>query len=526
MFLSIRSDDGALGAAAGGRESGQGFFGRLFPELRPLRASESQLRALGERMSEPTAPGCSLENPTIPSGYTYLAQLIDHDITFDATPLSGRTEDPWATRNFRSPGLDLDSLYGSGPVVTPFLYRRVARGPGLIGLVPRFALGAVRRTGHSGLAGRPWLEDLTGEDAAFDLPRRGDGLALLLDPRNDENLLVAQLHVVLARFHNHVARGVEEGRIPLDPGLARAANLPDASPDGEIPPAGSAEAAALFEGVRQIVVWHYQWIVLHDVLPQIVDRDVLREVLERGPLRYRPEGAPYLPVELTAAAYRLGHSMVRETYDLNRIHSSDGFDRRPVPLTRLFEFTGAVPSNTPVPEDWVIDWRRFFVLEGAWGTSPPVNQSRRIDPLLAPGLASLPIPGIRALAQRNLLRGLQLGLPSGQDAARALGIAPLSPQQVQQGPDGDLVKKLGLHVASPLWYYILKEAQVLRGGQWLGPLGSRIVAEVFVGLLRSDPHSFLRLDPAWRPGPPIARAWGRFQMADLIQLTEWYERIA
>jgi hypothetical protein len=147
-----------------------------------------------------------------------------------------------------------------------------------------------------------------------------------------------------------------------------------------------------------------------------------------------------------------------------------------------------------------------------------LNKSRKIDPFVIPELHTLPGGG-GSLPFRNLRRGVMLGLPSGQDVAKAMRITnPLSPDEIASGPDGAVAKKHGLHVRTPLWYYILKEAQVRRGGVALGPVGATMVAEVFIGLVHGDHQSYLwQRGPTWKPELP-SREEGRFTMTDLLNL--------
>jgi hypothetical protein len=152
-------------------------------------------------------------------------------------------------------------------------------------------------------------------------------------------------------------------------------------------------APITFDEVRRIVVWHYQWIAIHDFLRQVVDREVLTDVLENGPRFYHPRKWAYIPVEFSGAAFRFGHSMTRESYDFNRAHTA-WFDpglrgRKPAPLTiqQLFEGAGlfgraSTPPKVPIPDDNVIDWRRFFKMGGPQGM--PFNLSRNIDPFIGP----------------------------------------------------------------------------------------------------------------------------------------------
>src|SRR5262249_54073752 len=142
------------------------------------------LAELGMAMVEtaPQSNNATLDSAT-PAGFTYLGQFVDHDITLDTTPLPEQLEDPLATENFRTPALDLDCLYGNGPIAHPFLYQR--SNPSL------FLIGT-----NAPVGGFPDLDN--------DLPRNPDGFALIGDPRNDENLIVAQLHLAMLKFHNKV----------------------------------------------------------------------------------------------------------------------------------------------------------------------------------------------------------------------------------------------------------------------------------------------------------------------------------
>jgi hypothetical protein len=135
------------------------------------------------------------------------------------------------------------------------------------------------------------------------------------------------------------------------------------------------------------------------------------------------------------------------------------------------------------------------------GSDP--QPSRKIDALLSAGLFSLP-GSDRSLALRNLLRGVALSLPSGQDVARALGLPPLSGAEL--GTDLD---------PTPLWFYILKESE-LAGATQLGAVGGRIVAEVLVGLLELDPRSWINQEPTWRPTIPAATE-GQLTVGDLLR---------
>ncbi|WP_375769827.1 heme peroxidase family protein [Archangium gephyra] len=460
-----------------------GKFGRLFPSLQPLTPPPEALEALGAAMKGPPPPeDPSGDNEDVPAGFTYLGQFIDHDITFDTTPIQEVLVDPLALHNFRTPALDLDCLYGRGPADQPFLYQ----------LPPNDALFVIGRTSAKAGGGDPNVKP----SLDFDLPRGPQGLAVIGDPRNDENLIVAQLHLAFMRFHNKVVEGLQAGTIK--------------------PP--SAVRRSLFEEARQLVIWHYQWIVLNDFLKRLVDKDVLEEVLEKGRSFYVPEGDAFIPVEFSAAAYRLGHSMVREGYDYNEVFTFKPGTRRKTTATLglLFRFSGRSGTDVPIPSDWIIDWRRFFQFPNDGVTA---GLSRKLDPFLSPTLSEIPDHGVKPglnLPIANLKRGRSLGLPSGQNVARRMRIKPLSPEDIAKGPDGQVAAKHNLHLETPLWYYILKEAEQRGNSKRLGPVGSRILSEVFVGLLECDASSFLASNPQWTPTLPSSKP-GHFTMTDLLR---------
>jgi hypothetical protein len=281
---------------------------------------------------------------------------------------------------------------------------------------------------------------------------------------------------------------------------------------------------------RRLVMWHYQWLVLHDWVERITEKGIVAKILDQGRRFFRFKTQPFMPVEFSAAAYRLGHSMVREAYSHNRIFTAGGL--APATLQLLFRFTGLSggivgdlapnPPTAPtpisvLPSNWIIDWRRFHEVAATNPPDVPLNLSRKIDPFVGLTLHSLPGGG-GSLPFRNLKRGVMLGLPSGQDVARAMKIHnPLTPEEIATGPDGAVARKHGLHLRTPLWYYILKEAEQRGNGEHLGPVGATIVSEVFVGLVQGDRQSYLGAqDTPWRPTLP-SKTPGDFTMADLLR---------
>ena len=476
-----------LDALSGNKDPG--MFGRMFPMLPPLKVSDPKLQALADAMIDTNAGDPSGNNPNVPAGFTYLGQFIDHDITLDLTSLGDKEKDPLGIENFRTPSVDLDCVYGLGPDGSPHLYARNPAAGNKHG--PKLLIGKYITVPFGNVVG----------DFRNDLPRSPEGFALIGDHRNDENLLVAQTHLAMLKFHNAVCDM-----------LSSTANPP---PD-------------IFKEARQIVTWHYQWIVLHDWVERLTEKGIVAKILHDGRKFYRFKKVPYMPVEFSAAAYRLGHSMVRQRYAHNRVFPAADFQL-------FFDFSGlsggiigdlaptppTAPTPVPVlPSNWIIDWRRFYDLGASGGAEVAVNSSRKLDPLLVKSLHTLPGGGGN-LAFRNLKRGVILGLPSGQDVAKHIKAKnPLTPSEIASdsngSTDGAAAKQQGLHTATPLWYYILKEAKVRHDGIRLGPVGSTIISEVFVGLVAGDENSFLQKVKNWKPTLPAATS-GTFTMVDLLR---------
>ena len=434
------------------RDAGGGRFGRMFPDLPACTAGERALNALADSMKGRDASG---ENRRIPAGFTYLGQFIDHDITFDPTSVHDRRKDPRALENFRTPRFDLDSVYGSGPVVQPFLYDWKEFSPPGVKLL----------VGHNAI------------DGTDDLPRNQQGRAVIADARNDEHRIIAQLHLLFIRFHNALVDHLKAKKVKDDDLLVEA---------------------------QEQTRWHYQWIIVHDFLPKILGAEL--STFHREHYNWKRE--PFIPVEFSAAAYRFGHSMIRDRY---------GLQRRPPdlegPPRGILLFPDLV-GFTWLPRQLVIDWERFFALPGV---KREPQDSFRIDTAIASPLLHLP-EGDPELPRRNLLRGRKLELPSGQDVACALHEPRLTEDELQLGDVEDAKLRAELAASTPLWYYVLCEAAGARGdaGRHLGPVGGRIVAEVFLGLLEGDPDSYLRREPDWHP-PDLGRD---FDMARLVTFVE------
>jgi hypothetical protein len=271
-----------------------------------------------------------------------------------------------------------------------------------------------------------------------------------------------------------------------------------------------ATGADLFTEAQRLCRFYYQWAVLTDFLPRICGQGVVDGLFKKpsgnAPIRadlrfYKPQRTPFIPVEWSVAAYRFGHSQIRPGYRMNATRGAAFFQPQPG--------EGNLNGFRPIPPELKIDWRFFFDVPGSTVTP---QRSMRIDAKLSLPLFDLPFGDPpTSLAERNLLRGRALGLPSGQAVAEEMGVAPLSNDALGIAPDP------GWENQAPLWYYVLKEAELLEEGRRLGPVGGRIVGETLVGLLAAHKSSFFHLYRTFQPMPPVAPEAGRFTVGDLLR---------
>jgi hypothetical protein len=468
------------------------------------------------RLSQPEIMGdAPLEIPgvPVPTAYTFFGQFVDHDITHEKGTekenLSVADLQPLAylkileLQNARSPNLELDSVYGS---VSGFKPPTEPGNPDKL-VVARVIDGS----------GFPEHCDNPKEDVFNDLPRakpncnpRRDRVALIGDVRNDENIITAQLHVAFLRAHNRL----------VDPG-----------PDG---PKRS------FDDARRLLIKHYQWIVLNDFLPRITNPAILHEIRTEGPKFYQPTSRKTLftPLEFSVAAYRFGHSKIRQTY--RRYNSKQPSAQ----LDQLFTFSrfggplGSVANALQIPDSWIIHWKFFL------NPDEPNFFSRPIDTRLTAKLFDLMREqGVRLeewkknLVLRNLLRGYYLRIPTGQAVAAAMQkkmpeIIPLTPAQIGSAIPSrqyDILQEAQLLERTPLWFYILAEAQVDNCGKHLGPVGSVIVAETLIGMLRHSEESIWPWpkegeanlpEPNWTPH--LGQTPDQFTLEDLLRFAQVY----
>lgn len=443
-----------------------GRFGRIFPRS-SYAPSDTALHDLAERMREANS-SYSGDNPNIPLGFVFLAQFVDHDLTLDATTQFGMSADPSATVDFRTPNFDLDSLYGAGPGVSRHMFS----------VTPPDDRSPVKLMLDSG--------------REFDLPRNSQNTALIGDLRNDENFLISQLHLAFIKFHNQV---VDQLRSSFNPTDLRA-------------------NTELFHKAADTVRRHYQWILLHEFLPLIVGRAMVDDVLRHGPLFFdwKKLGAryPFMPVEFSTAAYRLGHTMLRKDYIINDMIKKDLFD--------LPSF--GAPKIQSVLEK--VDFKKFFDFPGA----PSAQRARRFDTKITEPVFTLPFIDPRqdppvSLIERNLRRSTVFGVPSGQEIAQAMRDTGIK-LTIYSNQDLGIADIGGLNGQAPLFYYILKESEFAPSPSLhLGSVGGRIVAEVFIELLSTIEGNLLypRQTSTWSPALPGAVP-GQFTMVDLLTFAQ------
>lgn len=447
-------------------------FDYLFCELQKLpskllpedETTAQTLIDLGNSMSDPEPQGFKTPalpefDSTIPSVYSYFGQFITHETVLESTTKNRKLgpdtlpldegQIPQLT-NARTALLDLDSIYG------PMLDEKGKCYP-----VP--VKGAEMEVGYA------TFSTVRGTD----LPREpGPSFtARIGDPRNDANLITSQMHLAFLRAHNALVTHGES-----------------------------------FSGAQKLLRQHFQWLVVYDYLPRVVDSQVLKSILEeKTDILARPE--PFMPVEFSAAAFRFGHSMPRHRYNYNK-----NYDK-----VRLFDlFLPRQGGYPPVLEEWIIDWNQF-IPGGA-------NIARRIDTRLVQALFSHLIDSQGkhielSLAALDLLRGYLLRLPTGQAVATAIGGPVMSATEIESvaekvNPEQKaILAESGLSSRTPLWFYILAEAAHFKDGLCLGPVGSAIVAGVLIGLVRRSTDSILS-EPDWAP----TLGTGHFDLAQLFKL--------
>lgn len=441
----------------------------------PLSLTDKELRdAAGIMTKLPST------RSVIPAGYTYLGQFIDHDISLDLSriPFTQIAATRGRFRNGRTPFFDLETLYGSeiADPVTGVTRRDLMADDVNLRLGPTVSV-----------TGLPDVFD-------NDLYRTPDGTPVAIDARNDENLIISQLQVAFIKFHNSIVRKF---------GLS--------GNDG-------------FERARRLVIQHYQWVVLEDFIPKIVKCDVLAEA-RNGVRMFYPGSLDesIMPLEFSVGAYRFGHSMIRNVYNWNDRITDDSIGSL-TSINRLMRLNGRfrfdVHGTRSLPNEWLINWRWFFDIDGSKHREPArFNYAHAIDPSISSRLDSFAFDvaggpgGELSLSALDLFRSRAVGLASGQAIAKRITndeTSVLNPDVI-----GHFTQLSGRILnETPLWLYLLVEAASDSGGAKLGAVGSRIVAETFLELIARSEFSILGRD--FKSDPDFLGTDGRFGMAELL----------
>jgi len=464
-----------------------GKFSHLFPKLKPLVITEDEAAAIGGVGGVMHDHDSTSADSTVPAGYIFFSQFIDHDITLDVSSSLRPSPDSEQGKevhkfvshlgNVRSASLDLDCVYGFGPEASPHLYEG---------------------------------EHLAVAENGVDLARSPSGTALIGDPRNDENIFVGQIQLAMHQLHNRIFDERVYQRDITEKGWNR------------------------FAAAQRETRYHYQFVVLFDFLKRICDpkiftfaADLICNPKKDFPLCYGLDahGKLPMPVEFSTAAYRVGHTMVRDSYALNAEHRE----------VQLFDEEFRTFGFSALPEELAPDWRFLLALDPC--VTP--HMSKAFDPAFADELMDLPVVGSRnandrALAFRNLMRASALGVASGQDVATEMKDKgyPLDVTDLKLGKVHEwkrvaaVLHKSGTDLTkqTPLFYYLLRESELASGGARYGPLGSALLMEVFGGMLRLCSDTFIEpfVKGDWRPDPCIAGADADFDKSRLMKEPDHY----
>jgi len=418
------------------------------------------LKKLGKAMADEGTESNEIEgnNSSIPAIFTYLGQFIDHDVTArtdrdgsvselaNGVPPIPQHHDEILNnlKNGRRAQLDLDSVYGDGPGMAGSEMTAKAQADCLYNTLD-YTMKVLHTSDRLDLDRDPTT-------------RRAN----IADMRNDENLIVSQLHASFIAFHNKVG-GLQTGN------------------DKE-----------KYIRARQLVRWVYQYIVVNEYLNAVCDKNVVADVLANGPRHHGASAGRsgmFMPLEFSVAAFRFGHSMIRPFYKLNEIMTS----RTIIKLLETGKHDDLFDADGNVSPAATIDWKNF-----APAGSP--QNARKIDTLIAKGLFELPFEGrgedpiLANLAISNLIRGYTLRIPTGQACAATMRIIPLTPDELRDGENAtirDILHEYYFDKRTPLWYYVLRESAIQQKGEKLGEVGSRIIAETLISFVKNDPNSYL-----------------------------------
>jgi len=461
----------------------ENLFYRLFDTLAPLVANVADLELLSTVMvkEEPPKPvpepDVIIPDPntigsTMPALLTYWGQFVDHDITFeDRSVLGPNPTNVNELVNERTSWFDLDCVYGANNQ-----YLTEENGT-------KFLI----------------VTNSAGEE---DLPRDlTTGQALIADVRNNENLIIQHIQLSFFRFHNRIVSEL-------------AANT-------ELTP------VELVSQAKRIVLNHYQHMLIHEFLKKIFMPEEFNRIFvnDFNIFESRIYGeSPKMPIEVSGAMYRFGHSLVRDEYYLNENEELPIFSlRKPQDLRGM----------RPLPPGLHLDWHLFVPTQNFNG----FQVTEKINPYLVDALFQLPLDNNDSLARRNLVRGNVYQLPSGQSIAKYLGLPYLDNANpdpnfhvnislepnfaVDNAAEPEILPETLVYLnntfgsETPLWFYTLREAEVFGNGNCLGPVASRVVGEFFYSLLKKSTTSILN-----NPFTPTVGEYGCVEQGVYL-LSDW-----
>ena len=419
--------------------AGKVDYFKLYPNISPLYISTQNLSYYASNaICNETLPEQLNKKMTV--GYNIFGQFIVHDMT--SNPTSSFSPGDISLENRLTMKFDLDTLYGGAS--EQFYYNE---------------------------------NKFIYNECDNDLPRNHLGKAMIPDPRNDENYIVAQMHLLFMKFHNKLVDFYK-------PTIAK---------------------ENLFAFVKKQVIFHYQWLIVNDFLPRWVDNSIIEQLFTGFNFHYKPDQIPKLPIEFAVAVGRTGHfimpNTIRIAYDL--IVDED----------EIHHFTGG-----KLPE-YVIDWTNFFPMKYK---EYDINYCRKYDGRISAGLADMThlakpknLPSSKNnLLLRNLMRAQQFELGSGQDYADLLGITKIPDILLKQYDTQCILELSNMSKETPLILYAVKEAQIYKNGCQLTGVGGRMFAETILALLFADCCSYLNTPSVWKP--IICNSNNSFTFADMI----------
>ena len=455
----------------------------------------------------PIAP--NVDNPRIPSGYTYLLQFIAHDLVDTTVPFWAAAEAGVPSRNMRDEALALDTLYGGGPTVCPIAFEP---NGAMVDYRTELRLGQVGDAAH--------LPDTSARCPFRDLarlklkpvppPRNLDDASqvFVADVRSDDNTLLSQLVVLFSIVHNAIARKLTKRDGP--------------------------QAAFANAYVATLVMYHA--IIRQDVLKRLLDGRVY-DILNARPASstdwlWRGEGIPF---EFSHGAFRVGHAMVRPFYQFNTGNTFSIADTLGGPVL-------GDPVRDPLPSIWIVEWSRFFEMGDVlpnYSLKLAIHQQLSLDfpDMFTPVAANTPkhmtlrdwlsAANARLLRLEPLIEAAKAHYPALtflDGAAIEAWLTALI--QASGGPDtakATVQQNLSLLKSDlPLPLYIILESQLdpAIAGAHMGPLGSVVTGETIFRRLAEEEEKLSGRIPAAQQA--LGADWDNIRnvvsMPDLVRL--------